>query len=75
MLITGRTLQDAAQFVDECAEHCPDLHTVTLVINGQHGGVDVKVEGFIDVNEVDDEAELDSDTYGFVPYERKFEVH
>lgn len=42
--IDGDTLLRAAAYVRECTKHA-DVHTVNLSINGQHGGVDVKIEG------------------------------
>lgn len=42
--IDDRTMHAAAPYVAECTSHA-DIHTVTVTLNGQHGGADVKIEG------------------------------
>lgn len=42
--ITPNDLRRAALYVEECAGYA-DIHTVTLITNGQHGGIDVRIDG------------------------------
>lgn len=65
MSIDANTLRDAAAYVDECSEHAI-IHTVTITLNGQHGGADVIIQGF---------APDDESINGSQDYERKYEVH
>ena len=53
-------------YVEECAKHA-DIHTVTVTLNGQHGGADVIIEGF----------GRTADPIGgtLKPYKREYEVH
>lgn len=44
MMLNSRGLEIAGKYVDECAQYA-EIHTVTLTANGQHGGVDLKIEG------------------------------
>jgi hypothetical protein len=65
--ITGNTLRSAAKFVDECGERA-EIHTVTLVTNGAHGGVDLVVKG----TAPDVRGEPWGEPWGEVEYERKW---
>jgi len=42
--IDSRALQYAVPFIEECAQYA-EVHTVTFTLNGQHGGIDLIVEG------------------------------
>lgn len=44
MMLNGRAMEIAAKYVDLCGEYA-EIHTVTLVTNGQHGGIDIKIDG------------------------------
>jgi capsid portal protein len=56
-MITANTLRAATAYVDWCAQHAT-IHTVTITLNGSHGGADVIIEGEVadteSVNEVSD---------------------
>jgi enoyl-CoA hydratase/carnithine racemase len=45
--INAQTLHAAEEFVEQVNRDA-EVHTVTLTLNGGHGGVDVKVEGLDD---------------------------
>ena len=56
-------LRRAGSYVDECIDHA-DIHTVTLELNGQHGGIDVKIEGLT----------VPDDDMNYEDYERVFRL-
>ena len=42
-------MQRVANVIDRAVTHgAPIIHTVTIVLNGAHGGADVTYEGFTD---------------------------
>ena len=44
--IDRSAMVDAANYVGECAQHAV-IHTVTVTLNGAHGGADVIIEGTV----------------------------
>ena len=46
--IDGNTMQYAAAAVILASRDLPIIHTVTVTLNGAHGGADVTIEGFTD---------------------------
>lgn len=65
MNITADTLRQAALYVDECAQ-VAEIHTVTITVNGAHGGADVTIDGTVEDAE---------DVNGWQDYRREYEVH
>jgi DNA-binding protein YbaB len=63
--IDGRLLHDAAAYVDECSQTAT-IHTVTISLNGAHGGADVTIDGTVEDAE---------DITGWRDYRREYEVH
>lgn len=47
MEMTGRTLRDAADLVDDCAAEA-ELHTVTLLLDGASGGAILTIQGSVE---------------------------
>lgn len=44
--IDNNVLQAAAEAVTQAAYAIPIVHTVTITLNGQHGGADCRIQGF-----------------------------
>lgn len=63
--IDGNLMQQAAEHVIH-ANQVGDVHTVTLELNGQHGGVDLVIKGSLQPIAFGENIEW---------FERKFEVH
>lgn len=63
--IDGNVMQQAAECVIHAVRDCPTIHTVTVTLNGQHGGADVIVRGLTISGDHGD---------NYDGYERTFEV-
>ena len=44
--IDSDVLERAALVVHKASHGLPIIHTVTITLNGQHGGADVRIAGF-----------------------------
>lgn len=63
--IDAHVLHDAAKYVDECAQ-VAEIHTVTITLNGAHGGADVIIQGTVD--------DVRGGGWGDVEYVRTYQV-
>lgn len=73
--IDNDIMQQASEHVIH-ANRLADIHTITLELNGGHGGADLVIQGFV---KQDDTVRVGEDADKFYApleeFERKFEVH
>jgi hypothetical protein len=44
--IDSHVMQEAEQIVHRIGRDVPIIHTVTITLNGSHGGADIRIAGF-----------------------------